>query len=337
VIPGSVEDVRASRLIQLLLVLQTRGRTTAARLAEELEVSVRTIYRDVESLGAAGVPVYAESGPGGGVELVQGFRTRLTGLTSDEAEALSLSGVPGAAAQLGLGTVLAAAQLKVDAALPPELRARAVRVRERFLVDAPGWSARDEDVPALPVLAQAVWDDRRVDLTYRRGDRTVRRRVDPLGLVVKAGTWYLLARAGRPATTRTYRVSRVGAARPRDERFERPADLDLAGAWAAASAGFTDRLLGERAVIRVRSDALRRLRRSVVPAAADHAVASAIEDSPGWLRCELPIESAEVAHDELLRMGAAVEVLEPPELRQRMVATAVAMREAYVPPRSVPE
>jgi len=167
--------MRASRLVSLLLLLQARGHRTAAELAEELEVSVRTVYRDVQALAESGVPIYAERGPGGGVRLVDGYRTRLTGLTTDEAEALFLSGVPGPAAELGLGTVVTAARLKVLAALPPELRTRAGRVAERFHLDAPGWWQHTDPVPCLGELASAVWETRAVHIRYRRDDRVERR------------------------------------------------------------------------------------------------------------------------------------------------------------------
>ena len=207
--------MRAARLVQLLLLLQVHGKLTASQLAERLEVSVRTIYRDLEALSAAGVPVFTEAGPGGGCMLVDGYRTRLTGLTADEAEALALAGLPGAAADLGLGTVLAAAQLKVDAALPPELRRRAVRVRERFHLDAPGWFHGSDDVPHLATLALGVWDERRVEIDYAKAHEVVQRTVDPLGLVLKAGRWYMVAAV--EDRIRTYRVSRVRQATLRED------------------------------------------------------------------------------------------------------------------------
>jgi len=193
--------VRASRLLSLLLLLQNRGQMTGPALAAELEVSVRTVYRDVESLSAAGVPVYADRGPSGGYRLLDGYRTRLTGMTSDEAESLFLAGMPGPAAELGLGGALAAAQLKLTAALPAELRDRVGRVSERFHLDAPGWFRDAEDTSFLADIASAVWRDRRIAVRYRRwGNETVERELDPLGLVLKAGVWYLVARRADPST-----------------------------------------------------------------------------------------------------------------------------------------
>lgn len=229
--------MRASRLVSLLLLLQTRGLMTARELARELEVSERTIYRDVEALSESGVPIYAERGPHGGIRLVEGYRTRLTGLTPDEAEALFLSGLPGPAAELGLGTVVAAARLKVLAALPPELRTRASRITERFHFDAPGWFQAPDAVPFLGLLSTAVWETRRVRLTYRRSDGgTAAREVEPLGLVLKGGAWYLVGRSR--GQFRTYRVSRVLAAEGTDSLFIRPPEFDLARHWSSSIAAY---------------------------------------------------------------------------------------------------
>ena len=326
--------MRASRLVQLLLLLQTSGKMTAARLADKLEVSVRTIYRDVEALSGAGVPIYAEAGPGGGVRLVDGYRTRLTGLTAEEAEALALSGLPGAASELGLGTVLAAAQLKVDAALPPELRSRAVRMRERFHLDAPGWFAREEPVPHLAELSRAVWEERRVELRYRkRADATdadVRRAVDPLGLVLKAGVWYLVGLSGRTRSVRTFRVSRVVSVKDLGEDALRPDDFDLAAHWSEAGVAFFESIARVDVTVRMRADQLWALRHVLDPNAARAASAGAgPPDDQGWVQVTVGLEHLDVAARELLRFGGDLEVIEPLELRERMAATAAAMNARY--------
>lgn len=322
--------MRASRLVQLLLLLQTNGKMTASRLAEELEVSVRTIYRDIEALSGAGVPIYAEAGPGGGVRLVDGYRTRLTGLTAEEAEALALSGLPGAASELGLGTVLAAAQLKVDAALPPELRSRAVRMRERFHLDAPGWFAREEAVPHLAALSRAVWEERRVEVRYDKRDGEVRRLLDPLGLVLKAGVWYLVALSGRTRSVRTFRVSRVVGITVLDEPAQRPDDFDLAAQWAASSSAFFEMWPTVEVRVRVQASHAWHLRDVLEPGAAKQALDGASEpDGDGWREATLRMESVGMALHELLRFGPHLEVLDPPELREAMADAARGMVERY--------
>src|SRR5437762_9203588 len=238
---------------------------TAAQLAEELEVSVRTVYRDVEALGAAGVPLYGDAGPAGGYRLLDGYRTRLTGLTADEAESLFLAGALGPAAELGLGAVLAAAQLKLLAALPPELRSRAGRIPERFHLDAPGWFRDADQPPFLPAIADAVWNQQRIRVRYDRWEAhaggarlgEVDRTLEPLGLVLKSGVWYLVARAS--GQTRTYRVSRVLALETSDEHFERPEGFDLADAWRGWAEQFQRRLLRGEAVVRLSPRALQLL------------------------------------------------------------------------------
>src|SRR5215216_1881310 len=242
--------MRASRLLSILLLLQTRGRMTAQELADELEVSLRTIYRDVDSLSAAGVPLYGDRGPAGGYQLLGGYRTRLTGMSADEADSLFLAGLPGPAAELGLGEVLAAAQLKFLAALPPELRSRAGRIRERFHLDAPAWFHVGERPNCLTEVADAVWDQRLIRVRYERwGHGEVERTLQPLGVVLKAGSWYLVA--GVDGQARTYRISRILNLETLDEQFERPVDFDLAGYWSMYQREFQERLFSGKAKIRL--------------------------------------------------------------------------------------
>ncbi|OKI85127.1 helix-turn-helix transcriptional regulator [Micromonospora sp. CB01531] len=322
--------MRASRLVSLLLLLQTRGRMTAQELADALEVSVRTVYRDVESLGAAGVPVYADRGPAGGYRLLEGYRTRLTGLTAPEAEALFLAGMPGPAAELGLGQVVAAAELKVLAALPDELADRSGQVRQRFHLDAPGWFRQPEPTPHLATLARAVWEDRLVEIRYRRwrAPREVTRVVAPLGVVLKAGRWYLVARCGEQL--RTYRVGAVLDLVVRDESYARPADFDLAGYWQEWTARYERDVYRGQARVRMTVAALEFAQYVFPPEMSRAARAAAGEpDEHGWLETSVPIESVKHAHTELLKLGAEVEVLAPAELRERLAATAHALARLY--------
>ncbi|WP_413759616.1 helix-turn-helix transcriptional regulator [Streptomyces sp. MMBL 11-3] len=315
--------MRSARLVSLLLLLQTRGRMTAAELAAELEVSVRTVYRDAEALGAAGVPLYGDAGHAGGYRLLDGYRTRLTGLTAGEAEALFLAGAPGPAAELGLGPLLAAAQLKVRAALPEELRAHADRISGRFHLDAPGWYAdtRGAALPHLPAVADAVWNGRVLHVLYRRWREPtdVRRSLEPYGLVLKAGRWYVVAGPG----PRTYRVDQILQLEASDEEFERPAGFDLGAYWAGYQRDFHERLHRAEAVVRLAPGA------RLAGAAGEAVRARGVTEADGWTRATVPIESVEHAHGEFLRLGADVEVLEPAELRARIAATAAALARTY--------
>ncbi|MDA0565619.1 YafY family transcriptional regulator [Streptomonospora sp. S1-112] len=325
--------MRASRLLSLVLLLQTRGRMTAADLAAELEVSPRTVYRDVEALSAAGIPVYADRGTGGGYQLLEGYRTRLTGLTGGEAESLFLAGLPQAAAELGLGAEMAVAHLKLLAALPEDLRERAERVRSRFHLDAVGWWRTAEDTPHLSTIAAGVWRQRTADIAYRRFDGTdVRRTVDPLGLVLKGGGWYFPARVhprpGARADVRTFRVSRLTAAHLRADTFDRPADFDLAQRWREWSAEFER----SRHTLRIR---VRLTPRGVelVRALASPLTAAGLDGHTpgpdGWYEADLLVESIPVAVSQFASYGPHAEVLEPAELRAELAAYLRAAADRY--------
>jgi predicted DNA-binding transcriptional regulator YafY len=319
--------MRASRLVQLLLFLQARGRTTAGVLARELEVSERTIHRDVDALSAAGVPIYAERGPHGGIQLIDGYRTRLTGLTGDEAEALFLSGLPGPAAELGLGTVVAAARLKVLAALPTELRVRASRLVERFHLDAAGWFRASEEVPHLAVLADAVWEAHRVQVAYRRGDQEIERSLEPLGLVLKAGIWYLVAASEEGV--RTYRVSRIQRATPSDEPIARPTDFDLAAYWVESISAYERD--APRIAVTVRVDP--RVIDVLADAVGNQAVRAAetipAEDPDGWLHLRVVADWPDEVPARLIGLGGRAEILDPPEVRERAITLARRMLERH--------
>jgi predicted DNA-binding transcriptional regulator YafY len=312
--------MRASRLVNLLLLLQSRGGLTAAELARELEVSVRTIHRDVEELSAAGVPIFAERGPLGGIRLVDGYRTRLTGMTAEEAEALFLSGLPGPAAQLGLGTVVAAAQLKVMAALPPELRSRASRLVQRFHLDPAGWFQASESVPHLATLATAVWEGHAVAISYRRADEVVERTVGPVGIVLKGGIWYVIALV--EDQIRTYRASRVAEATLLEEIVERPEEFDLAAYWAESSAAYERDAPTVTVDVRIAEDRLWRIRTVFGRAAVDAAERSIEADRPGQVRLRMTLSYPDEVPGQLLAVGPNLEVVGPPEIRDQVIKLA---------------
>ena len=322
--------MRASRLLSILTTLQARGQVTAPELADACEVSVRTIYRDIDALAAAGIPVYAERGPHGGVALIEGYRTRLTGMTAEEAEALFLSGVPGPAAELGLGTVMASSQLKVLAALPPELRSRASRLVERFHLDATGWFKTGEEAPFLPVLAEAVWESHAVDVVYQHGEHIRERRIQPLGLVLKAGVWYVVASSEEG--TRTYRVARVRSAEPvPDQRFSRPADFELGTYWSESTSTYERNIERMEVTLRLHPRAMHML----ADVAGSQAVRDAVRLTPldgdpdGWLVLCVRMDWPDEVPSRLLALGPLAEVLEPVHVRAQVAELARQVSERY--------
>lgn len=341
--------MRAARLIKMVLLLQSRPSMTAAELARELEVSERTVTRDAQALSEAGVPVYADRGRAGGYRLIGGYRTRLTGLGRSEAEALFLSGVPGALREMGLEDAASAARLKVSAALMPSLRDASRTAAQRFHLDAPNWFKEPKTPELLPAVADAVWDDRRIVARYRRGEgerqREVVRELEPYGLVLKAGVWYLCARVAGHGSYRVYRIDRFTAVdtgyersdrpdqcdRPeRFERFERDEEFDLPGFWDERAEQFARSILRAEVVVRVSPDGVRALPYAVAPQSAREALDAAdAPDGDGWVTLTLPVESEEVAHTQLASLGPEVEVLAPETLRERFANDAIRLAALY--------
>ena len=328
--------MRADRLLATLLLIQARGKMTARELSRELEVSERTVYRDLDALSAAGVPVpvYAERGPGGGVALLEGYETRLTGLKEAEVRALSqvLSSlsVPGSLVDLGLGGALESALLKLSAALPSMHRGGTGRMCGRVHLDTARWFAPIEPVPHLQTVQEAVWGERRLNLLYCADDSGVRRRVlEPYGLVAKVGVWYVIG-----GTARGTRVSRIQEA-TLGEAFERPQDFDLADFWSTWCHDFETSRPTYPVLLRVSKEGADVLPR-VLGEWAREALAAQEEDAAGWRALNLTFENAEQAVGLLLGLTPLVEVQEPEELRGRLVAAAGEVLRMYATRLTLP-
>jgi predicted DNA-binding transcriptional regulator YafY len=311
--------VRADRLLSILLLLQAHRRLTARELARRLEVSERTIHRDMEALSAAGFPVFAERGTGGGWMLVEGYRTNLTGLNKDEIQALFLTKPLRLLADLGLEKASDAAMLKLSAALPSAHRDDAEHARQRIHVDITGWNRVDEAVRFLPALQQAVWQDRKLKFTYQRGAGcdVVERLADPLGLVAKGSVWYLVAVVD--GDIRSYRVSRVLSAEPIGEPCNRPKGFDLAKYWEQSTVNFRAQLPQYRATVRAHPDVFPRMSLAGRFARIEHAYPP---DSNGWIRVALRFDVEEMAVEYALSFGSKLEVLEPEALREKVIDAA---------------
>lgn len=320
--------MRADRLLSLLLLLQARGRLTAGQLADELDVSVRTIYRDLDALSAAGVPVVAERGPGGGCYLLEPYRTSLTGLTADEARVLFMLSIPEPLVELGVSGELKAALLKLQAALPASRKVDEQQTRQRIHLDPAGWEATAAPAPHLQTLHRALWQDRRVRLTHRLAfDVETVWLVDPLGLVAKAGTWHLVGR--REGAVRVVAMPRVTDAQLTGATFERPAAFDLVAFWEAWCDRVEKSRPSYRVTVRVRAEHLGWLRAYFAEVLDEAPEPPVTPDEAGTVEWRLRFASLADARRDILGAGGAVEVVAPRELRAGVADYAAQVMAVY--------
>ena len=312
--------MRADRLLSLLLLLQAHGRLTGRELARRLEVSARTVHRDMDALSAAGVPVYALRGARGGWQLDEDWRTRVPGLDESELRAL-LMAQPRMIGDARLARAAERALEKLMAALPVSLREQAASIRQRLYVDPTGWRGTSENLAMLPIVQDAVARDRKIAIRYWRADRQpVERTVDPLGLVAKGNTWYLVARAGD--RLRTYRVSRIEEARLLDRPVERPADFDLAACWRSSTREFEDGWPRCEVVLRLEPQTARWMKTWRV---ASIVAPPEGADPDGWVRLRVTFDHPGEACFIVLGLGPRADVIEPASLRERVAAEAAAV------------
>jgi predicted DNA-binding transcriptional regulator YafY len=311
------------------MLLQIRGKMSALMLAEELEVSERTVYRDMDALAMAGVPVYAERGPGGGISLLEDYTTRLNGLSTAEARALFMLSIPGPLQQLGIGAEMKAALLKLSAALPETLRSEQEAARQRIHLDANAWGQAGEAPPQLAVLQRALWQDRRVEiLIHTVFGVQIELVVDPLGLVSKASDWHLVAR--RETGLRVFRIADLLHARQLDEPFTRPVEFSLSAFWEA----YCSQVEAERGLYWVQMRISAGLAHELPLRLGERAVGvlenAGPADEVGWRMVRMPFDSLEQARDKIFSFGGAAQVLGPQALVYSLIDYAEQIRKVYL-------
>lgn len=314
--------MKSSRLLSILMLLQARGRMTASALALAMEVSQRTIQRDIDALSAAGVPLWGARGHQGGFQLRDGWSTQLTGMTEPEANALLLAGLPGPATELGLGAAAASARLKLVASLPPAWREHAERVGQRLHIDPVDWYRSGDSPKFLRAVADAVWHGRRLYVDYESWRGVSRQELEPLGLVLKAGAWYLLARKTGREEIRTYRLASIHAIAGEGRPFKRPRTFDLGRAWLETTRRFERELRTLQARVRVSPRCLSWLRNARIPALDVPVPEGGSPDQAAWQEVIMSVESVEHGARQLLAYGAEMEVVSPIELRSEILRQA---------------
>jgi predicted DNA-binding transcriptional regulator YafY len=319
--------MRADRLLSILILLQTQGQLTAQELAAELEVSERTIYRDMDALSTAGVPVYAERGPGGGCSLLDSYRTNLTGLTRDEVRALFMLSIPAPLAELGVERDLKAALLKLSAALPDVFRPEGARAQKRIHLDSSVWFQKEEHTPHIHTIQRALWEDRKLRLTYSLAfDAQVEHLVDPYGLVAKANIWHLVC--SRDGFITVIRLPDVLDAQLSESKFSMPADFNLVEFWTAWCSKYESNRPQFPVQVRIKAELLKMLKFFRDPILSGDRDGTEI-DADGWQTMTIHFETFEEARKQLLNFGGAVEIIKPQSLRRSVQDFAEQIVQVY--------
>jgi predicted DNA-binding transcriptional regulator YafY len=326
--------MRADRLLSILMLLETRGKMTARQLAAELEVSERTIYRDVTALSSSGIPVYTEDGPGGGISLVEDYKTDLTGLNADEVRALAMLNIPEPLVKLGVARDLKAAMLKLSASLPTVSRADETRTRQRIHLDASWWFEHEEPIPHLQTIQQALFQQKKLHLTWRDFKTNVEQTLAPFGLVAKSNTWYLVA--GGADHIRVLRVSKILEAQMLEETFEYPEDFHLPTFWKNWCEDFKKKQFVFSATVKISPELMEQLPRFFGEHTASILTQAGAPDQSGRVTLTLPFDSFESARARLLSWGSAVEALEPLSLRMSVLDFAQQIIKIHRPNETTP-